>query len=110
MINIYNTKEKDVVIEFTCHTELGDKGDGCGRYFEPGKKYKGKLEIVEIKRDTRYEPCTLVWVSFNDSFGSRFSVVGNIYHSDKPYWYDFRKYFNCPMKEKREEKIKEVLD
>ncbi len=110
MLDIYNSQERDVIFKLVCHTSVGDKNDKHGRFFEVGKTYKAKLEPIRIKEDTFNKPCTLVWVSSNEGFWSRFAVVGNIKHSDgEGYWPGFSEYFNCPLEEERDSKIKEIL-
>jgi hypothetical protein len=43
-----------------------------------------------------------------DNFGSRFSLVGNIYKSDKPYWNHLTDCFYDPVQEDRICKIEDL--
>lgn len=105
MENIYNCKDR-IQFKLLCKKSVGDKNDNNGRFFEKGKKYNTRLEPVSIRKDTNNERCTLIWVSYNEGFGSRFTVLGNIYHSGKPIWGDFRKVFYCPLELEIERKKK----
>ena len=111
MIDIYNLDpdKRDffnpIKIELTCHTFYGYENDTLGRFFEKGKKYKATLEPIKPGQDTGYKPCTLIWVSFNENYGSRFAVVGNIRSAE---WDHFTKVFNCPIEEMRDTKIQEL--
>ena len=107
MENIYKTN-KPLKIKLLCKKSTGVPSDLNGRYFERGKEYNAKLEIFNVCADTNYKPCTLMWVSFNNGFGSRFSVVGNIHHRGTGYWPNFKKYFYCPMEIERLFKIKKL--
>lgn len=107
MIDIYNAPPKSVKV--MCHTSMGDPNDKDGRYFQAGKEYRMGTEIIKPSKDTRYGECILCWVKFNEGYGSRFAVKGNIYDSDgKAYWPDFKKVFECPVTRIREEKFKEL--
>jgi len=113
MIDIYNLDpdkhsavKNPVELELTCHTDYGNKNDERGRFFEKGKKYKAKFEPIRPQKDTNYKPCTLVWISFNEGYGSRFAVVGNITVTD---WPHFTRLFNCPIEEMRNNKIEDLL-
>jgi hypothetical protein len=78
------------------------------RFFGVGKKYKLHIERKNLNKDTNYKECILSWVYFNDNFGSRFALVGNIYHSDKPYWNHLTDYFYDPVQEDRRSKIENL--
>jgi hypothetical protein len=105
-INIYQAPKKSVMV--LCHTALGNPNDDYGRYFEPGKEYLLGTEISGPKEDTNWEDCILCWISFNEGFGSRFAVKGNIYHSGNPIWSHFTDYFYCPVAMAREEKLNQL--
>ena len=107
MTDIYRAPKKSVMV--MCHTSMGDPSDEHGRYFEAGKEYRMGTEIVSPCKDTNYQECILCWISFNEGYGSRFAVKGNIYDSDgKAYWPDFKRIFECPAAREREEKLKEL--
>lgn len=107
MNNIYTCKGA-ITFNLLCRKSVGNKNDRFGRFFEKGKIYKANLEPNRrINIDTNYKRCTLVWVNYNDGFGSRFKVVGNIYNKGKPIWDDFRTVFYCPLERTR--KIKKII-
>ncbi len=106
--NIYTT-DNTIKITLRCHKDLGNVNDEYGRYYEAGKDYECVLEPRMISKDTNYQKCTLCWISFNDGFGSRFSVVGNIYHSGKGHWTHFSEVFDCPVMTNRDSKISEII-
>ena len=107
MTDIYSAPEKSVMV--TCHTSMGYPSDKRGRYFEAGKEYRMVTEIVNPSKVTNYQDCILCWISFNEGYGSRFAVKGNIYNSDgKAYWPDFKRIFECPFARERDEKLKEL--
>ena len=107
MIDIYNKPKKSVMV--LCHTSFGDPMDKHGRYFEKGKEYRLNTEVVNPTKDTNYQECILCWMEFNEGYGSRFAVKGNIYDSDgKPYWPDFKKLFVCPIIHNRDEKLQSL--
>ena len=101
-----NNKQEFEVI---CHTDLGDKNDEHGRFFEKGKKYKMSTEPKVSSKDTNYKPAILCWVSFNKGFGARFAIIGNIYHlSQDGYWDHFTDIFYDPFVIERDEKLKSI--
>lgn len=107
MTDIYSTPKKSVMV--MCHTSMGDASDKHGRYFEAGKEYRMGTEIINPSKDTNYQECILCWISFNEGYGSRFAVKGNIYDSDgKAYWPDFKRIFECPAARIREEKLQKL--
>lgn len=106
MENIYTTNKDNFEFKLLCKKSLGNKNDLYGRFFERGKKYNAKLEIINICKDTNYKPCTLMWVNFNSGFGNRFAVVGNIYLNNKAHWGNFKDFFHCPLELNRLNKIK----
>ena len=76
MTDIYSAPKKSVMV--MCHTsQLIDYF-----YFEAGKEYSMSTEIINPSKDTNYQECILCWISFNEGYGSRFAVKGNIYDSD----------------------------
>lgn len=100
---------KNDIYYVTCHTSIGNMNDQHGRFFEVGKKYKLHIERKTPSKDTNYKECILCWVHFNDNFGSRFAIVGNIYHHpDKPYWNHLTDYFYDPVQEDRRSKIEDL--
>jgi hypothetical protein len=99
---------KNDIYYVTCHTSIGNVNDEHGRFFEAGKKYKLHIERINPSKDTNYKECILCWVDFNDNFGSRFSLVGNIYQSDKPYWNHLTDCFYDPVQEDRICKIEDL--
>ena len=107
MTDIYSAPKKSVMV--MCHTSMGDPSDKHGRYFEEGKEYSMGTEIIKPSKDTNYQECILCRIDFNDGFGTRFAVKGNVYDSDgKEYWPDFKKIFECPVAREREEKLKKI--
>ena len=74
-------------------------------FFE--RKFKLKCEITRISSNN--QECILCWINFNDKFGSRFSVKGNIYRLGEPYWPHFTKYFICPIERNRDNKINKII-
>ena len=106
MVDIYNAPEKTVMVK--CHTPFGDTIDQHGRYYEVGKEYKMSTEIIKPSADTNNQECILCWIDFNDEYGSRFAVKGNIYHYNEPYWSDFKRVFECPVARVRDEKLVEI--
>ena len=108
MLDIYNAPQKSVMV--MCHTSMGDPNDKHGRYFEAGKEYSMSTEIINPSKVTNYQDCILCWISFNEGYGSRFAVKGNIYNSDgKAYWPDFKRIFECPITKIRDEKLEKEL-
>jgi hypothetical protein len=83
-----------------CHTTFLD--------YKAGEEYKLTPEVVAPKKDTNNKECILCWINSNPGFGSRFSIVGNIYNEDKPLWVNFLDYFVCPVARERNEKLKEI--
>ena len=107
MADIYSAPKKSVTV--MCHTSMGDPNDKHERYFEAGKEYRMGTEIVKPQRETNYQECILCWIEFNEGYGSRFAVKGNIYDSDgKAYWPDFKRIFVCPAAREREEKLQKL--
>lgn len=100
MIDIYSSPQKSVLV--MCHTSKGDPKDKDGRYFEAGKEYWMSTEIVKPSADTNRQECILCWISFDEGFGARFAVKGNVYHNGLA-WPDFKDYFICPVAFKRSE-------
>ncbi len=96
----------------TCHTSTGDINDEHGRFFVAGNKYKMKTEPRGISIDSKGSEAILCWVSYNENFGSRFAIKGNIYHPTEGegcgYWPHFTKYFIDPLSEKRSNKLKSI--
>ena len=103
-INVINFK-------LLCHTSHGDPNDEHGRFFEAGKWYNANLEFHDIKKDTNYEEFRSCWVSYNDRFGSRFTMKGNIYSCEngKGYWDHFSVLF-CTLSHLRDIQINSILD
>ena len=107
MIDIYNAPQKSVMV--MCHTSKGDPNDKDGKYFEVGKEYWMGTEIVKPNKDTNNQECILCWIEFNERFGSRFAVKGNIYDSfGKAYWPDFKRVFECPVARIRGEQLEKL--
>ena len=110
MIDIYNQPTKEVTV--LCHTPLGDPLDLHGRFFVKGNEYKMNTEIrthrLTKDPDTNNQECILCWISFNEGYGERFAIKGNIYHNDKPYWPHFTEYFVCPIQRERDNKLNEI--
>lgn len=112
MIDIYNQPAKTVTV--LCHTSLGDPlEDIQGRFFTKGNEYKLSTEITTPYRlsdgpDTNNQECILCWISFNDYYGERFAVKGNIYHDGEPRWSHFTDYFVCPIQRERDNKLTEI--
>ena len=120
MIDIYNQPEK--TINVLCHTSLGDPLDEHGRFFTKGNEYKMTTEITTPYRltngpDTNNQECTasgslhssiLCWINFNETYGERFAVKGNIYHNGEPRWSHFTDYFVCPIQRERDNKLNEI--
>jgi hypothetical protein len=111
MIDIYNKPEKTITI--LCHTSLGDPLDEHGRFFTKGNEYKLSTEITTPYKlsdgpDTNNQECILCWISFNDYYGDRFAVKGNIYHDGEPRWSNFTDYFVCPIQRERDNKLTEI--
>ena len=119
--DIYNAPQKSVLV--MCHTSKGDPKDMDGRYFEAGEEYWMGTEIIKPSKDTNNQECILCWISFNEGFGSRFAVKGNIYrtledralsvrlgtgHNSEPYWPDFKDYFICPVARVRDEQLEKL--
>jgi hypothetical protein len=119
MIDIYKIEDPcikghyadKVVFDVLCHTSYGSIDDKDGKFWEKDKWYKASLEFHTPNKDTNNQEFRACWISFNDKFGSRFSVLGNVYHSDsgKPYWPHFTKIFYCPVQLARDRKIEECL-
>ena len=104
---IYNAPQKAVMV--MCHTSMGDPNDKDGRYFEADEEYWMGTEIIKPSKDTNNQECILCWISFNEGFGSRFAVKGNIYNSDgKAYWPDFKRVFECPVAKIRDEQLEKL--
>lgn len=100
MIDIYNQPTKEVTV--LCHTSLGDPLDEHGRFFLKGNEYKMSTEVSS--------PYTILcWISFNETYGERFAVKGNIYHDGEPRWSHFTDYFVCPIQRERDNKLNELL-
>lgn len=109
MENIYKI-DKEIKFKVICHTSSGDSNDVHGRYYEKGKEYDAILEPRgNCGNDSKNEIFTSVCVKYNDGFGGRFTVVGNIYLKNKPIWGDFRTLFYCPMDMERRNKIFKIL-
>ncbi len=108
-VNIYTTEEP-IQFLLKCHTSHGDPNDEHGRYYEAGKEYLCNLELHRPCDDTNNQKCTLCWIDYNDGFGNRFAVVGNIYHSGEAYWPHFTKLFECPLTASRDEKIEAITE
>ena len=118
MIDIYNQPAKTVTV--LCHTSLGDPLDEKGRFFTKGNEYKLSTEITTPSKwlfwmhrlsdgpDTNNQECILCWISFNDYYGERFAVKGNIYHDGEPRWSHFTDYFVCPIQRERDNKLTEI--
>ena len=109
---MYDNIVKNKSIILLCHTALGDPTDPHGRYFEVGKEYSADIETVNIGFDTKFSPCVLLWINFNSGYGSRFTMVGNIYHHhhyENGYWDHFTKYFACPVSRDRDNIIGDIL-
>ena len=105
--DIYNAPQKSVMV--ICHTSMGDPNDKHGRYFEAGEEYRMGTEIVKPNKDTNNQECILCWIDFNDGFGSRFAVKGNIYDSfGKAYWPDLKMVFECPVARIRGEQLEKL--
>jgi hypothetical protein len=102
-IDIYNAPAKSVMV--MCHTSKGDP-NGI-KYFEAGKEYRMGTEITKPSRDTNNQECILCWISFNEGFGSRFAVKGNVSHNGLG-WPEFKDYFICPVARVRDEKLDEI--
>jgi hypothetical protein len=104
-MNIYTCKTS-ISIRLKCHTSFGTETST----FEVGEYYDASLEPRGISVDSNNKECILIWiVGLNPSYGCRFSVTGNIYHTGVPYWDHFTKYFECPVKESRDRKIDSLL-
>ena len=111
MIDIYNQPKK--IITVLCHTSLGDPSDKQGRFFVKGNEYKLTTEIttphiLTKDPDTKSKECILCWISFNNVYGERFAVKGNIYHDGEPRWSHFTEYFVCPIQRERDNKLNEI--
>lgn len=106
-INIYTTDDS-IELLLKCHTSYGDPTDKHGRYYEAGREYLCKLEPHKPCNDTNNQKCTLCWIDFNEGYGSRFAVVGNIYHTVEAYWPHFTRLFECPLMLDRDEKINDL--
>ncbi len=93
-IDIYNAPRKTIMV--MCHTSNGIDG----RFYEKGKEYRMSTEINQ--------ECILCWIDFNEFFGNRFAVKGNIYNKGEPYWPDFRDYFVCPLARERNDQLERL--
>jgi len=104
MIDIYNhpTDAKSKEVTVLCHTSLGDPLDEHGRFFLKGKEYK---LTTEIRNNQEYILC---WISFNEGYGERFAIKGNVYHDGEPRWSHFTDYFVCPIQRERDNKLNEI--
>lgn len=105
-IDIYNAPRKTIMV--MCHTSNGDHLDIDGRFYEKGKEYRMSTEIIKPTPDTNNQECILCWIDFNEFFGNRFAVKGNVYHKGEPYWPDFRDYFVCPLARERNDKLERL--
>ena len=113
--NIYHNKAMKVMV--LCHTPYGNPTDPNGRFYEKGKEYlmtteplTPKYHLPLHKKDTNDEDCILCWISFNENYGNRFAVKGNIYHNNIGYWSHFTDIFHCPVELERNNKINTILD
>lgn len=110
MINIYKT-DKQIKFKLLCKKrhELKTFYNGKRLSFEENKYYDAILKPIPIGIETNNTKCNLVFVSINDKFGKRFSIYGNIYSYNKPYWTNFKEYFHCPIELERKKKIKKLI-
>ena len=111
MIDIYNKPAKTLSV--LCHTTLGDPNDPLGRFFTKGNEYKMSTEVSTPHRltkdpDTNNQECILCWISFNETYGERFAIKGNIYNDGEPRWPHFTEYFVCPIQRERDSKLNQI--
>ena len=115
MIDIYTIEKpkniyESIVFDLLCHTSHGDENDKYERFYEKGEWYKARLEFFGYSADSNNMEFRGCWVSHsNKSFGSRFAVSGNVYHTGKPYWTHFTKLFYDPIQLVRDKKIENLL-